>query len=326
MSAWLARRGARPVGIDVTPEQLATARALQAEHGLRLPAHRGQRRGGAAARRLVRPRDLRVRRQPVVRSRGVDPRGGAPPATRRPAVVPHQHAAGACSRCTTRTSPPARRSRARSSACAAFEWSDGSVEFHLPHGELIALLGRCGFTVEALHELQAPEGASSRYEYVTPEWARRWPSEEIWVARLGESRIGRRLTAARRGRRTGRRARGAGSRRRRGPRPLAPGPGRQRAAVLLPGPHARGRRGVVLRRHHRRPLSHRSRPAPERGQPRRAAPATSPRRASTTSATRPGTRARAGACCCRWSATSPASPTAATPAGAARSASPIRPR
>jgi hypothetical protein len=65
-----------------------------------------------------------------------------------------------------------------------FEWSDGSVEFHLAHGELIALLGRCGFTVEALHELQAPPDATSRYEFVTPEWARKWPSEEIWVARL----------------------------------------------------------------------------------------------------------------------------------------------
>jgi SAM-dependent methyltransferase len=65
-----------------------------------------------------------------------------------------------------------------------FQWSDGSVEFHLPHGELIALLGRCGFTVQALHELQAPEGATTRYEWVTPQWAHRWPSEEIWVARL----------------------------------------------------------------------------------------------------------------------------------------------
>jgi hypothetical protein len=67
-----------------------------------------------------------------------------------------------------------------------FEWSDGGVEFHLAHGELIALLGRCGFTVAALHELQAPEGATSRYDFVTAEWARRWPSEAIWVARLGE--------------------------------------------------------------------------------------------------------------------------------------------
>jgi hypothetical protein len=66
------------------------------------------------------------------------------------------------------------------------QWSDGSVEFHLPHGELIALLRRCGFTVEALHELQAPEGATSRHTYVTAEGARRWSSEDIWVARLAD--------------------------------------------------------------------------------------------------------------------------------------------
>jgi hypothetical protein len=65
-----------------------------------------------------------------------------------------------------------------------FQWNDGSVELHLAHGERIALLRRCGFTVEALHELQASAGATSRHTYVTPEWARRWPSEEIWVARL----------------------------------------------------------------------------------------------------------------------------------------------
>ena len=37
LSAWLARRGARPVGVDLSPEQLATARELQAEHGLEFP-------------------------------------------------------------------------------------------------------------------------------------------------------------------------------------------------------------------------------------------------------------------------------------------------
>ena len=31
VSAWLARRGARPVGVDVTPAQLATARRCQRE-------------------------------------------------------------------------------------------------------------------------------------------------------------------------------------------------------------------------------------------------------------------------------------------------------
>ena len=36
-SAWLARRGARVTGVDVTEEQLATARRMQAEHGLEFP-------------------------------------------------------------------------------------------------------------------------------------------------------------------------------------------------------------------------------------------------------------------------------------------------
>src|SRR5262249_23248315 len=41
VSAWLARRGARPVGIDSSPDQLATARRMQAEHGLAFPLHLG---------------------------------------------------------------------------------------------------------------------------------------------------------------------------------------------------------------------------------------------------------------------------------------------
>ena len=49
---------------------------------------------------------------------------------------------------------------------------------------MIRVLGEHGFVVEALHELQRPEGArETRYEWVTPEWARRWPCEEIWRAR-----------------------------------------------------------------------------------------------------------------------------------------------
>src|SRR4051812_35222424 len=37
VSSWLARRGGRPVGVDPTPAQLATARRLQAEFGLPFP-------------------------------------------------------------------------------------------------------------------------------------------------------------------------------------------------------------------------------------------------------------------------------------------------
>ena len=36
-AAWLARQGARPVGVDVTPAQLDTARRMQEETGLTFP-------------------------------------------------------------------------------------------------------------------------------------------------------------------------------------------------------------------------------------------------------------------------------------------------
>ena len=36
-SAWLAKRGARPVGVDPTPAQLATARRMQTETGIEFP-------------------------------------------------------------------------------------------------------------------------------------------------------------------------------------------------------------------------------------------------------------------------------------------------
>ena len=54
------------------------------------------------------------------------------------------------------------------------------VCFQLPYGEWIALFRRCGLAIEALHELRAPKNAATTYEGWTPEWARRWPAENIW--------------------------------------------------------------------------------------------------------------------------------------------------
>src|SRR6476659_754292 len=41
VSVWLARRGARPVGIDNSPAQLETARRFQTEFRLKFPLHLG---------------------------------------------------------------------------------------------------------------------------------------------------------------------------------------------------------------------------------------------------------------------------------------------
>ena len=64
------------------------------------------------------------------------------------------------------------------------ELSDEPVEFNLPYGEWIRLFRENGFRVEALVEVQPPEGAESTYRTAEEtEWARSWPMEEIWRCR-----------------------------------------------------------------------------------------------------------------------------------------------
>jgi SAM-dependent methyltransferase len=58
------------------------------------------------------------------------------------------------------------------------------VEFTLGHGDMIRLLRSCGFVIEDLIEVQAPDPAHRDYADVSAGWSRRWPSEEIWKARL----------------------------------------------------------------------------------------------------------------------------------------------
>ena len=64
------------------------------------------------------------------------------------------------------------------------DWPDeDSTEFHLAHGDWIKLFRECNLEVIELLELRAPEGALSHYDFVDAEWARRWPSEEVWRVR-----------------------------------------------------------------------------------------------------------------------------------------------
>jgi SAM-dependent methyltransferase len=59
-----------------------------------------------------------------------------------------------------------------------------AVSFNLPYGEWIRVFHQHGLDVEALVELRPPSGAQSTYrEYVSLDWARRWPAEHIWKTR-----------------------------------------------------------------------------------------------------------------------------------------------
>ena len=65
-----------------------------------------------------------------------------------------------------------------------WETPEGSVEFMIPMGEWIRLFRRTGFVIEALIEVQPPEGATSTYRSADETaWARGWPMEQIWKVR-----------------------------------------------------------------------------------------------------------------------------------------------
>ena len=67
------------------------------------------------------------------------------------------------------------------------EWDDEdghSIEFHLPHGEMLRVLRDARLRGRgAARAAGARRTRPARYEFVTLEWARQWPCEEIWVAR-----------------------------------------------------------------------------------------------------------------------------------------------
>jgi ubiquinone/menaquinone biosynthesis C-methylase UbiE len=58
-----------------------------------------------------------------------------------------------------------------------------TVDFFLTYGQWIRLFVANDFEVIDLIELRPPEGASTSYDFVPHEWARRWPAENIWVGR-----------------------------------------------------------------------------------------------------------------------------------------------
>jgi SAM-dependent methyltransferase len=184
VSAWLARRGARPVGVDITPAQLETARALQLEHGLVFPLLE------ASAEAVPLPEasfDLAISEYGA--AIWCDPQRWIPEAARllrpggRLVFLGNSTLLMLCSP-DEEVAADERLVRPFFGGLGRIEWpDDGSVEFNLGHGDMIRLLRASGFDVEDLVELRAPEGATTRYPFVTPEWARRWPSEEVWIAR-----------------------------------------------------------------------------------------------------------------------------------------------
>jgi len=190
VSGWLARRGARVTGVDVSREQLAIARRLASAHGVDLTLLEadaettGLESGAfdlvvseygaslwcdpdrwlAEAARLLRPGG---RLAFLTGSRFVtlaSPLDGSLPLTERferPWFGPSR-----------------------------FDWRDavdlpGGIDFSLAAPDWLRALSAAGLTVIDHCELRAPDTAEGTRFGIPAEWAKRWPSEQTWVAVRG---------------------------------------------------------------------------------------------------------------------------------------------
>ena len=184
VSAWLARRGARPVGVDPTGAQLRTARLLQGDFGLRFPLVQA---AGEQVPLRTESFDL------VISEYGAaiwaDPYRWIPEAARL--LRPGGDLVFLGNSVLLMTCVPDEEELAARPVLLRpqfgmhrFEWPDTpGVDFHISHGEMIRLLRASGFEVLDLMELRPGPDAETVFPYVSLDWARRWPSEEVWRAR-----------------------------------------------------------------------------------------------------------------------------------------------
>ena len=186
VSAWMARRGARVVGIDNSERQLATAARLSQAHGVALTLHHGSAETvpwpdasfdfaiseyGAAiwcdphvwipeAHRLLKPGGALVFLGNSPLAMICAPESGAP-----------------CEPVLHRTYFGLHR----------IDWTEveidpGGIEFNLPFSGWLRLFRETGFEVVDYLKLRVPAGSPDRFG--TPgAWAERWPAEHVWKLR-----------------------------------------------------------------------------------------------------------------------------------------------
>lgn len=180
-SGALARRGARPTGLDLSSAQLARARELQRESGVRFPLVR------ASAEQLpFRDASFDLVFCDWGAMTFTDPRRSVPECAR---VLrrggPFVFSTASPFRYLTLDLGKDRQVRRLvrpyfGNPRREFE-DDAAVEFQPPYGEWIDLFRRNGFAVERLLETRAGRGARTAYlSRADSEWGRSWPLEAIW--------------------------------------------------------------------------------------------------------------------------------------------------
>lgn len=183
-SAWLAKRGARPTGVDITPAQLATARECMRETGIVFPLVEAD-----AAETGLPDASADLVLSEYGASIWVDPYRWIPEAARllrpggRLVFLRNSTLVILCSPDDPDGVAGEQLVRPQFGLHRLDVWK--GVEFHLAHGDWIRVLRANGFEIEDLIEIQAPESALThkQHSWTTAEWSRKWPAEEIWVAR-----------------------------------------------------------------------------------------------------------------------------------------------
>src|SRR5438094_5598282 len=183
LSARLAKRGARPAGVDPTPAQLATARRMQESTGIRFPLVEAP---GELVPLPDASFDLAFSEYGA--SLWADPALWLPEAARllraRGRLVFMTNSMTAIL-ATPDVGDVTERLERPQKDMYRFEWpGELGVEFHLSHGECIDRLRAAGFEIEKLIDVYATAESKRHdfYGYVDPSWARKWPAEEIWTA------------------------------------------------------------------------------------------------------------------------------------------------
>jgi ubiquinone/menaquinone biosynthesis C-methylase UbiE len=186
VSAWLKRDGARRVvGVDITPAQLETARRLNKKYamGLELVEANAEATGLPGA-----EFDLAISEYGA--SIWCDPYKWIPEAARllrsngELVFLRNSTLSMLCMPDTGKVSESLQRPQL---GMNRMEWPDTKeTEFQLGHGDLIRLLRKSGFEILDMVEIFALAEAIDHPfygEYMSVDWARKWPSEEMWRAR-----------------------------------------------------------------------------------------------------------------------------------------------
>lgn len=187
VSGWMAQRGAKVTGIDNSSQQLATAGRLAAEHGVDLTLVHGDAEAtpfedesfdfaiseyGAAI--WCDPRRWIPEAHRILRSGGRLVFLGTHPVTSSCVPLDGSNTGDRLVR---------NYFELHTQDYSNVPIDPGGIEFNLPISGWFELFERTGFDFEGFLEPRAPASKTETVFSVSPEWARQWPSEQVWKLR-----------------------------------------------------------------------------------------------------------------------------------------------